>query len=668
MKPEELQDYETEPVDDVLRDLIRRLLEKDPSKRITLKEVKHHPWVLRGIDEPEKWIDATDPEKSSRGNKIEVTDEDVEAAVSYTSVLGRAKYVLKKASTWYRGFRKRGSSTPHASEDDSKDQQAPPSKEKRRRGLSRGQGGRSRTQLQPNLLLKENDEDKELQWMGGMRDWKKEKNLNELAPSSSNSSAGSSDTVKGVSESETLEGPQGFMQSSALRMPEVAMLPVRTRDSSRSIRRMPSSNTLRGPQTQLFRHATTGQVPRFHKGTQPPPISPLNDLPAFKECSEPVASPSNLHRMVRSQRSNDLAHDSDPSSARAVLTEALYSESHSITDPAQRLRGSVPKNTHLLVENIPDFLPSRFSPRTVDSELGRRVQVQREQQQHNRGTREMQWHPELPVEEDISSNLDSEDDYVSEPTPRQENERPLVGMWRETSSPVDELPTGLPTESLEEWPAQNPHWRTVVSPPWAVSPPIPIARRQPSSYFDSVPSAADDIVSSLSSPANNNTADSSLTNSMSYPSQPTGPSSFTSDSQQNSRRVSVFSDKADIYPDDDAQSSSIHLISRNSECLFIIDSDAAEYVHSDVDSDDSEPGFEIPATPSIIRRRRTARNHSVAVGQLARLSIEEKTEAMRTMDQRYMRNRSSSSGGSTVRHVQEGPRGRRMSKLSDEHC
>ncbi|KEQ73448.1 kinase-like protein, partial [Aureobasidium namibiae CBS 147.97] len=36
-----------EDLDDLLLDLFRRLLQKDPAKRITLEEVRHHPWVVQ---------------------------------------------------------------------------------------------------------------------------------------------------------------------------------------------------------------------------------------------------------------------------------------------------------------------------------------------------------------------------------------------------------------------------------------------------------------------------------------------------------------------------------------------------------------------------------------------------------------------------------------------
>ena len=71
---------EYEDVDDELRHLLKRLLHKDPSQRISIKEVKHHPWLLRGISNQPKWIDETDPNLQSEGRKIEISDQDVKEA------------------------------------------------------------------------------------------------------------------------------------------------------------------------------------------------------------------------------------------------------------------------------------------------------------------------------------------------------------------------------------------------------------------------------------------------------------------------------------------------------------------------------------------------------------------------------------------------------------
>ncbi|GAA6037206.1 hypothetical protein JCM8097_008620 [Rhodosporidiobolus ruineniae] len=58
-------------------DLLGRLLEKDPTKRITLEEVKKHPWVLRNLSSPDSWLHATDP---GRIDHVTVTEEDVQHA------------------------------------------------------------------------------------------------------------------------------------------------------------------------------------------------------------------------------------------------------------------------------------------------------------------------------------------------------------------------------------------------------------------------------------------------------------------------------------------------------------------------------------------------------------------------------------------------------------
>ncbi|CAG8529038.1 4814_t:CDS:2 [Gigaspora margarita] len=61
------------PISDSLKDLLTRLLEKDPQKRITLGEVKKHPWVIADLPNPQKWRDDTDPKKYQA---LTVTDEE----------------------------------------------------------------------------------------------------------------------------------------------------------------------------------------------------------------------------------------------------------------------------------------------------------------------------------------------------------------------------------------------------------------------------------------------------------------------------------------------------------------------------------------------------------------------------------------------------------------
>ena len=49
-----------------LIDLLSKLLEKDPTRRISLFDAKRHPWVLSAVpgrtkEEKEKWLRETDP-------------------------------------------------------------------------------------------------------------------------------------------------------------------------------------------------------------------------------------------------------------------------------------------------------------------------------------------------------------------------------------------------------------------------------------------------------------------------------------------------------------------------------------------------------------------------------------------------------------------------------
>ena len=76
-----------EDVDDDLKDLLQRLLIKDPTKRITIKEVKYHPWLLHGVPDPSHWVSVTDP--SDKTQKIEVSQDDLREAVVPRTFLGK---------------------------------------------------------------------------------------------------------------------------------------------------------------------------------------------------------------------------------------------------------------------------------------------------------------------------------------------------------------------------------------------------------------------------------------------------------------------------------------------------------------------------------------------------------------------------------------------------
>ncbi|KAI1206130.1 kinase-like protein [Annulohypoxylon truncatum] len=85
-----------EEIDDLLYDLLRRMLTKNPEKRIRLREVKRHPWVLQGIPNIIAWIDETDPSRRTSGRKIEVDEREITRAVVPLTFLERARSVVKK--------------------------------------------------------------------------------------------------------------------------------------------------------------------------------------------------------------------------------------------------------------------------------------------------------------------------------------------------------------------------------------------------------------------------------------------------------------------------------------------------------------------------------------------------------------------------------------------
>ncbi|KAI5923736.1 hypothetical protein F4810DRAFT_191061 [Camillea tinctor] len=86
-----------EEIDDLLYDLLHKMLTKNPEKRIRLREVKRHPWVVHGIPNLIAWIDETDPSRQTAGRKIEVDEREITRAVVPLTFLERARSAVKKA-------------------------------------------------------------------------------------------------------------------------------------------------------------------------------------------------------------------------------------------------------------------------------------------------------------------------------------------------------------------------------------------------------------------------------------------------------------------------------------------------------------------------------------------------------------------------------------------
>lgn len=106
MNSNKREDYivKYENVDETLQDLLKRLLDKNPAKRITLREVKHHPWVLEGVSDKVAWIDSTDPSlKDTFVSKIEISSKDVQEAVAPLNIMDRFKSGIRRFASVVRG-------------------------------------------------------------------------------------------------------------------------------------------------------------------------------------------------------------------------------------------------------------------------------------------------------------------------------------------------------------------------------------------------------------------------------------------------------------------------------------------------------------------------------------------------------------------------------------
>ncbi|KAI1118049.1 kinase-like protein [Nemania sp. NC0429] len=87
-----------EDIDDDLHDLLHQMLIKNPEKRIRLRDVKRHPWVVADINMPvNQWVDETDPSRRFSGRKIEVDEKEIKRAVVPLTLMERARSVVKKA-------------------------------------------------------------------------------------------------------------------------------------------------------------------------------------------------------------------------------------------------------------------------------------------------------------------------------------------------------------------------------------------------------------------------------------------------------------------------------------------------------------------------------------------------------------------------------------------
>ncbi|KAF2035364.1 kinase-like protein [Setomelanomma holmii] len=120
-------DLEYEEVDERLRDLLKLLLVKDSRHRITIPEIKRHPWVLSGISNSNSWVEETDPGKSSQGRKIEISNEDLDKAVVPIGWVDRVRSTVKKGADFVTKSFTRSSGSRRRAQSSVANQDAPPS-------------------------------------------------------------------------------------------------------------------------------------------------------------------------------------------------------------------------------------------------------------------------------------------------------------------------------------------------------------------------------------------------------------------------------------------------------------------------------------------------------------------------------------------------------------
>lgn len=120
-------DLEYEEVDERLRDLLQLLLVKDSRHRITIPEIKRHPWVLSGISNSNSWVEETDPSKSSQGRKIEISNEDLDKAVVPIGWVDRVRSTVKKGADFVTKSFSRSSGSRRRAQSSAANQDAPQS-------------------------------------------------------------------------------------------------------------------------------------------------------------------------------------------------------------------------------------------------------------------------------------------------------------------------------------------------------------------------------------------------------------------------------------------------------------------------------------------------------------------------------------------------------------
>ncbi|KAJ9607534.1 hypothetical protein H2200_007612 [Cladophialophora chaetospira] len=105
-------DYELkfEVVPDAVRELIRQLLVKDPTKRMTIEQAKNHDWVVEGMQDPSQWIQNPALEKEGKKAILDVDEKEMSDAVSRMNIIEKAISTISRGVGSLLGSRRRAPS------------------------------------------------------------------------------------------------------------------------------------------------------------------------------------------------------------------------------------------------------------------------------------------------------------------------------------------------------------------------------------------------------------------------------------------------------------------------------------------------------------------------------------------------------------------------------
>ncbi|KAG1905362.1 kinase-like domain-containing protein [Suillus fuscotomentosus] len=100
----------------VVMNLLDKLLEKDPNKRMTLDQAKRYVWFLRDIPHHQEWLRQTSP---SRIDMVEVSESDTRTAMTTVRFSwGWPKRLTRRLSSLFKGVRPSRATSSRPDEDD----------------------------------------------------------------------------------------------------------------------------------------------------------------------------------------------------------------------------------------------------------------------------------------------------------------------------------------------------------------------------------------------------------------------------------------------------------------------------------------------------------------------------------------------------------------------